>query len=100
MSLTKNRYDSLLQKLFKIKADFEKTKAELAITKKAQEKLAADNAVYQNSIIELREKLHLYQKQESEKTKNLENELAELRKYYQKSLQHIQELKSNESKTD
>lgn len=93
---TKNRYDSLLEKLFKVKVDFEKTKSELFNLKKNNDKLAADNEVYQSKMIELREKVHLYQKQEAEKTKNLENELSELRKYYQKALQRIQDLQTKD----
>lgn len=93
---TKNRYDSLLEKLFKVKVDFEKTKSELFNLRKNNDKLAADNEIYQSKIIELREKVHLYQKQEAEKTKNLENELSELRKYYQKALQRIQELQAKD----
>lgn len=93
---TKNRYDSLLEKLFKVKVDFEKTKSELLVVKKRNEKLASDNEVYQTSMIELREKLHAYQKQEAEKIKNLELEISEIKKYYQKALQHIQELKGKE----
>jgi hypothetical protein len=96
MTTTKNKYDSLLEKLFKVKVDFEKTKTELASLKKINEKLSADNEVYQTTMIEFREKLHAYQKQEAEKTKNLELEIAEIKKYYQKALQHIQELKSKE----
>lgn len=95
MTTTKNKYDSLLQKLFKLKADFEKTKLALAISEENKNRLEADNIVYQNTIIELREKLHLYQKQEAEKTKNLEDEITEVKKYYQKSLQQIQDLKAN-----
>ena len=92
----KNKYESLLEKLFKVKVDFEKTKTELTSLKKINEKLASDNEVYQTSMIELREKLHAYQKQEAEKAKNLELEISELKKYYQKALQHIQELKGKE----
>jgi hypothetical protein len=98
MTTTKNKYDSLLEKLFKVKVDFEKAKVDLTQLKQSHEKVLADNQVYENKMIELREKLHLYQKQEAEKIKNLEHELSELKKYYQRNLQLIQELKSKENK--
>jgi predicted nucleic acid-binding Zn-ribbon protein len=93
---TKNKYDSLIEKLFKVKVDFEKAKSELVQLRNSHQKLTADNEVYQNKMIELREKLHAYQKQESEKNRSLELELSEVKKYYQKSLQHIQDLKNKE----
>lgn len=94
MQITHNRYNSLLHKLFKTKSELEKVKSDLAEFKKNEGKIFADNAIYQDNIIELRENLHLYQKQESEKTKTLVNELFELKKQYQKALQDIEELKN------
>lgn len=100
MTTTKNKYDSLLTKLFKVKVDFEKAKSELFSLRKNHEKLSADNKIYQTKMIELREKLFAYQKQEAEKNKSLELEISELRKYYQKALTHIQELKDKEEIKD
>ncbi len=98
MTSTKNKYDNLLGKLFKVKVDFEKAKSDLSQLQKNHDKVVADNQVYEDKMIELREKLHLYQKQEAEKIKSLEHELAELKKYYQRNLQLIQELKNKENK--
>jgi len=98
MTITKNKYDSLIEKLFKVKVDFEKAKSDLSQLKQTHDKIAADNQVYENKMIELREKLHLYQKQEAEKIKSLEHELSELKRYYQRNLQLVQELKNKEVK--
>ncbi len=98
MIQSKNKYESWIKKAFLANSTYVLQQSSMKNMSERFEGLIADNNAYQQNIIQMNEKVHLFQTKELAKTKAMEEVLLLLKKELEETKEELLELQEEHEK--